>query len=354
MLDRLLRQRTRPPDGPEAPGDASRSHVFPRFLKWLSSREHPSVLDLGRLSGANIELLARLGCRVQVEDLMRSAEEALAAAQPQTPAAEPHAAAALPHIPETIQNATNGGTNGATNGGSHGPATAVSESAPSASPAPAPASGAVRTRTAAVAGGPSAAPGAASAAPGSAPAVRPTRHIVLPPRTFGPARNGAGVNGANGAPQRAPGQRPVPIILPLPTSFSYDDATFDAIVGWDLFNYYDPARASRLGPDVVRLLRPGGRVFATFHARREEAPDGPARHRIVDESHIQVDPYTGPAAARHLYQNRDIEKTFSGLKIVELYNLRHGVREMLLEKRATITEPAIGGPARPRPRFRIE
>jgi hypothetical protein len=186
--------------------------------------------------------------------------------------------------------------------------------------------------------------------------VRPTRHIVLPPRTFGAngARNGAGAHGAAGTPLRVPGQRPVPITLPLPTSFSYGDATFDAIVGWDLFNYYDPARASRLGPDVVRLLRPGGMVFATFHARREEAPDGPARHRIVDESHIQVDPYTGPPASRHLYQNRDIEKTFTGLKIVELYFLRHGVREMLLEKRATITPPAIGGPAKPRPRFRIE
>ncbi|HEV8199179.1 MAG TPA: class I SAM-dependent methyltransferase [Candidatus Polarisedimenticolia bacterium] len=349
MLDRLLRQRTRPPDGSEAPGDASRSHVFPRFLKWLSAREHPSVLDLGRLSGANIELLARLGCRVQVEDLMRSAEEALAAAQPQTPASEPHAAAALPHIPETIQNATNGGTNG----GSHRPATAVSESAPGASPAQASSSETVRTATAAGAGGPSAAPGAVSAG-STAPAVRPTRHIVLPPRTFGTSRNASGANGANGTPQRVTSQRPVPITLPLPTSFSYDDATFDAIVGWDLFNYYDPARASRLGPDVVRLLRPGGIVFATFHARREEAPDGPARHRIVDESHIQVDPYTGPPASRHLYQNRDIEKTFSGLKIVELYFLRHGVREMLLEKRATITPPAIGGPAKPRPRFRIE
>ncbi|HET8946527.1 MAG TPA: class I SAM-dependent methyltransferase [Candidatus Polarisedimenticolia bacterium] len=343
MLDRLLRQRTRPPEGPEAPGDASRSHVFPRFLKWLSAREHPSVLDLGRLSGPNIEILARLGCRVQVEDLMRAAEEALAAAHPQTPAAEPHAAAALPRIPETVSAATNGG--------SHAPATAVSEPAPSASPVPARAPGAAGP------GATAAGPATVSAAPpGSAPAVRPTRHIVLPPRTFGTngSRNGSGAHGNGGPLPRVAGQRTVPITLPLPTGFTYEDASFDAIVGWDLFNYYDPERSRRLGPDIVRLLRPGGMVFATFHARREEAPDGPARHRIVDESHIQVDPYSGPPAARHLYQNRDIEKTFPGLKIVELYFLRHGVREMLLEKRASGPPPAIGGPARPRPRFRIE
>jgi SAM-dependent methyltransferase len=352
MLDRLLRQRTRPPDGPDAPGDAAlRSHVFPRFLKWLSAREHPSVLDLGRLSGPNIEILARLGCRVQVEDLMRSAEEALAAAGTQAPTAEPHAAAALPRIPETASAGANGS--------SQGPVTAVPEPAPTASgvAAPATTTGAGTNGAGGVHGGNGANGATATPAPGSAPAVRPTRHIVLPPRTFGTngARHGAGANGVHGGPlPRVPGRRVAPITLPLPTSFAYEDATFDAIVGWDLFNYYDPERSRRLGPDIVRLLRPGGMIFATFHARREEAPDGPARHKIIDESHIQVDPYAGPPAARHLYQNRDIEKTFSGLKIVELYFLRHGVREMLLEKRASGPPPAIGGPARPRPRFRIE
>jgi SAM-dependent methyltransferase len=345
MLDRLLRQRTRPPDGPEPPGEAAlRSHVFPRFLKWLSAREHPSVLDLGRLSGPNIEILARLGCRVQVEDLMRSAEEALAATATQAPTAEPHAAAALPHIPESASAGSNGS--------SHAPTTAVSEPAQAASSLAAP----VAAPGPAAAGGNGTHGAAATPAPGSAPAVRPTRHIVLPPRTFGTngSRNG-GAQGVNGGPMpRVRSQRAVPITLPLPMSFSYEDASFDAIVGWDLFNYYDPERSRRLGPDIVRLLRPGGMIFATFHARREEAPDGPGRHKIIDESHIQVDPYAGPPAARHLYQNRDIEKTFSGLKIVELYFLRHGVREMLLEKRASGPPPAIGGPARPRPRFRIE
>jgi SAM-dependent methyltransferase len=331
MLDRLLRQRTRPPDGPEAPGDAAlRSHVFPRFLKWLSAHERPAVLDLGRLSGGNIEILARLGCRVQVEDVMRAAEEVLAATPARSHAAEPLAAAALPHIPETAAATV--------------PAPAVTEPIPT---------------------------GAAGSTPGAppphgaAPSARPTRHIVLPPRVFGTGgprggangTNGAGhgaANGANGGPRYGLPRRPASITLPLPTTFAYPDESFDAIVGWDLFNYYGPEAARRLGPDIVRLLRPGGIVFATFHARREEAPDGPARHRIVDETHLHVEPHAGPAAARHLYQNRDIEKTFAGLKIVELYFLRHGVREMLLEKRPSGAPPAIGGPARPRPRFRIE
>src|SRR5262245_37326152 len=100
MLDRLLRQRSRPPDGPDAPGESLRSHVFPRFLKWLSARERPSVLDFGRLSGANIEIFARLGCRVQVEDLLAAAEEGLKTAGNAATGAEPNAAAALPRVAE--------------------------------------------------------------------------------------------------------------------------------------------------------------------------------------------------------------------------------------------------------------
>jgi SAM-dependent methyltransferase len=333
MLDRLLRQRTRPPDGPETSGDALRSHVFPRFLKRLSARERPAVLDLGRLSGGNIEIFARLGCRVQVEDLMRSAEEALAATPAQAPAAEPSAAAALPHIHET-------------------PAAARPAARAVAEPAPA-------TGAASIPGpaGPNAAAIVPPAAAGGS--GRPTRHIVLPPRVFGTSGargvNGHSANGSNGTNGHGPMRPTAPITLPLPLSFSYPDESFDAIVGWDLFNYYDPEASKRLGADVVRLLRPGGIVFAFFHARREEAPDGPARHRIVDETHLHVEPWSGPPSSRHLYQNRDIEKTFNGLKIVELYFLRHGVREMLLEKRASAgPPPAIGGPARPRPRFRIE
>jgi len=328
MLDRLLRQRSRPPDGPDDPSESLRSHVFPRFLKWLSGRDHPSVLDLGRLSGGNIEIFARLGCRVQVEDLLAAAEEKIrpAAGEP-TPTAEPMAAAPLPQVAESAP----------------APAAGASAAAPIEGPA----------APAASASGPN---GQGPTAPDATPATgRPTRHIVLPPRVFS-RTTVAGTNGTNGGPaQRSYTPRQALVTLPLPTSFGYPEASFDAIVGWDLFNYYDPEAARRMGPDLVRLLRPGGLVFATFHARREEAPDGPARHRIVDESHLQVAPHAGPPRARHLYQNRDIEKMFAGLKIVELYFLRHGVREMLLEKRpGSGAPPAIGGPARPRPRFRIE
>jgi hypothetical protein len=110
-----------------------------------------------------------------------------------------------------------------------------------------------------------------------------------------------------------------------------------------------------MAAETVRVLKTGGLVFATFHARRPATPEGPLRHKIVDETHILSEPCASRPLQRYLYQNREIERLFMGLKIVELYFLKQGVREMLLEKRAGgagVTVPA----ATPRTggRFRIE
>jgi hypothetical protein len=317
MLDLLRRPRTKPPGGPDDPGEgASHSHVFPRFLKRLAARDRPALLDLGRLSGANIEAFARLGCRVQVEDLMTTMEET-------TP--EPAAATALPAVGET----------------------------PAAAAAPRPGAAAPAARVAGAGGSsrnghqnqarPAASTPGIHDAPPVATRLKPSRHIVLPPRL--PGR-------LHPAPEA---KTAIAARTPLATSFGHADGTFDAIVGWDLYNYYDPESARLVATETVRILKTGGLVFATFHARRPATPEGPLRHKIVDETHILAEPCASRPLQRYLYQNREIERLFMGLKIVELYFLKHGVREMLLEKRAAgavVTVPA----ATPRTggRFRIE
>ena len=75
---------------------------------------------------------------------------------------------------------------------------------------------------------------------------------------------------------------------------------------------------------------------------------------MLDETRFQVDPFDGRALPRHLYQNRDIEKMFTGMRIAELYFLKSGVREMLLEKRSGAAAPASTPVAKPRSRFRID
>ena len=316
MLDLFRRQRGKAPDESEgAEGEPLRSHIFPKLLKRLAVRDHPTLLDLGRLSGRNIEIFARLGCRVQVEDLVSAAEEARGAT-------EPSKASALPATPEVSLPEPRG----------EAPAT----------------SGRAETLTGRnVRPGIAAAPAAhvSSPPPGTpnpTPGARPSRRIVLPPRSIG-----------RSVPAR-PAARPADSYRsPLATVLSYPDASLDALVAWDLLNYYDPESAKRIAAEVSRVLKPGGILFAYFHSRTATAPEAPQRFRIVDEKQLAVEPGAGRALRRHVLQNRDIEKLFPGLRIRELYFLKNGIREMLLEKTAA-TGPESPPPARPRARFLID
>jgi SAM-dependent methyltransferase len=318
MLNIFGRQRqAKPAAGDSTQEESLRSHVLPRFIKRIRAADRPMVLDLGRLSGGNIEFFGRVGCRLQIEDLLTCLEEAPPRTAPDTVAAGPAAG--------DIRT----------------------ESIPPLRPAPA----ALPLVRESASSPPRAA--AATAPPGTIPARpgrRPRRHIVLPPRTFHQAGN------------PAPPARPATPTggaawkSPLPTTFIFDDASFDAIVTWDVIDFYDPESARRVSADIRRILKPGGLLLSFFHARRATAPTRPRRYRIVDESHFSREETAFAPMPRQVYQNREIEKMFTGLRIIEQYYLKNGLREILMEKRSAAPEPPrpIGVSSRPKPRFRIE
>jgi len=335
MLHIFRRNGTRD-DAPIEGGDASIavSHILTKFLKRLRHLEKPRLLDLGRLSGSNIEFFAQRGCRVQVEDLLLALED-------DAPDEDPASTTASPDDQEA-----SGGI-------------AVATDAPMAlrTPGPAPAAAAPQSG-----GAPPAAPprrvvtasdaGALTRRPGA----RPTRRIVLPPRTFA---SHASRPDQPARPERLLSRSAPGITVKnalLPTTFSYPDETFDALVAWDIFNYYDPGPMTLLAAEARRVLKPGGLLLGYFHARRPEGPQTPGRYRILDEGRVACERPSGPLLRRQVYQNRDIEKMFIGLSIVELYFLKNATRELLMEKKAArpAAPPRPVKSEPPRPRFTIE
>jgi len=319
-----------PPGG--SPGSVLASHILVKFLKRLRAMQRPNLLDLGRLSGANIEFFARVGCRVQVEDLLGPGDPEQAESAP----------AEAPSAPRE----------------------GVTEIEPTGStgrPDDAEAAGPKAAGRAPIAAGqrPPAAPAPEGAPLLLRPGTRPSRRIVLPPRVFraNPARPGAD-GGARG-PRISGGGRalPDPLRCGLPTSFPFPDESFDAVVAWDIYNYYDPDSARVVAAETRRILKPGGLVLSYFHARRLDVKESPGRYRILDEKRVACDPLSGRLLWRHVYQNRDIEKMFTGLRIVELYFLKTSMREILMEKKgpAPVRPEAIKPEsAVPKPRFTIE
>ncbi|MFQ5877663.1 MAG: class I SAM-dependent methyltransferase [Acidobacteriota bacterium] len=283
------------------------SHIFATFLKRLRGAPRPFILDLGHLSGSNIEFFARAGCKVQVEDLLSMAESMQRPDPPRRPPPQP------------------------------GPARP-------AAPAPAarPPGGA-----------------AAPAALGGKVGARPSRRIVLPPRSFpghgaapaapGPKLRPPGPAGGRAGSRASWGTR-------LPTRLAFPDEAFDAVVAWDVLNYYAPDPVRMIAAEVRRVLRPGGTLLSYFDARTLEDPVSPRRYRILDEKRISCAPLPGRLMLRQVYQNRDIEKMFAGLRIVQAYFLKNSMREILMEKKVvarTVVRPRTARPA-PKPRFTLE
>jgi SAM-dependent methyltransferase len=341
----LFRKR----DGQEGPplegGDGSllASHILTKFLKRLRAMPRPYLLDLGRLSGANIEFFAQAGCKVQVEDLLFLAEPGESATE----------VTAVHEAGDPARGATGQGDPPGSQG-----AAPVLEAAPATGIAPAPG--------AAIGPAPSHAANDPAGRTPAGPGQRPSRRIVLPQRTFPktslirrdvPEAVRSGVSrGSTGSLAPAGAGRGPAWRCGLPVNFAYGDETFDAVVAWDIFNYYDPESVLAVAAETRRVLKPGGLILSYFHARRREEPHVPPRYHILDEKRVSCGAGLGRELPRQVYQNRDIEKMFLGLRIVELYFLKNSIREILMEKKTispSLAKPLVRA-AEPKPRFTIE
>jgi len=120
----------------------------------------------------------------------------------------------------------------------------------------------------------------------------------------------------------------------LQRRFPLRDASVDAVLGWDVFDYLAPAAATVLAAELTRLLRPGGALLGFFGVGAGPEPHTYTRYVIEDEAHLRRRPYDGACGRARVLQNRDITTLFAGLELRGAVLLRSGVREVLFQKPA--------------------
>jgi cyclopropane fatty-acyl-phospholipid synthase-like methyltransferase len=115
--------------------------------------------------------------------------------------------------------------------------------------------------------------------------------------------------------------------------FPQPDDTFDGILCWDLFDYLDKKSAESLAKQLTRVLRPGGVLFALFNAT-ETLPTAKTYTRFVvlDDATIQHRPYPGARGKQKPLPNRDIQRMFEPLRVLDQFLLKTNTREMLFRK----------------------
>lgn len=116
------------------------------------------------------------------------------------------------------------------------------------------------------------------------------------------------------------------------------EASIDGVLCWDLFDFLDTPTAVAVGGQLVRTLRPRGVLTGFFTARpgREAVF---TRFVIADEQTLVQRPYRGLAPRPVPFQNRDLERLFPGLEVVESVLMRSQTRELLLRKPAAPGTP---------------
>jgi SAM-dependent methyltransferase len=115
--------------------------------------------------------------------------------------------------------------------------------------------------------------------------------------------------------------------------FPQGDDSFDGILCWDLFDYLDKPAAQALARQLARVLRPGGVLFALFN-NTENLPPGKhyTRFVVVDEETIQHRPYAAARGKQKPLPNRDIQRMFEPLRVIDQFLLKTNTREMLFRK----------------------
>jgi methyltransferase family protein len=115
--------------------------------------------------------------------------------------------------------------------------------------------------------------------------------------------------------------------------FTQTDDSFDGILCWDLFDYLDKKSAASLAKQLTRILRPGGMLFALFNATEAVSPQKIyTKFFVVDEGNIQHRPYPGARGKQKPLPNRDIQRMFEPLRVIDQFLLKTNTREMLFRK----------------------
>jgi hypothetical protein len=120
----------------------------------------------------------------------------------------------------------------------------------------------------------------------------------------------------------------------LAKRFTQKPGSIDGILCWDVFDYLDKPSAKSLGEQLTHLLRAEGVLLAFFTTSEPKSGVKPeyTKHVVVDKTHLQLRPYPAARGKLRALPNRDIQRVFEPLRVVEQFLLMNNRREVLLRK----------------------
>lgn len=107
-----------------------------------------------------------------------------------------------------------------------------------------------------------------------------------------------------------------------------EDARFDIVLAWDIFNYLDHDHVCALVEYIGRSCPPGAKLL-TLVSSAAMIPARPTVFQIRDREHLSYEnsfPIMKPSPR---YQPRDMARMIPGFQVMHSFLLRHGIQEYL-------------------------
>ncbi len=132
---------------------------------------------------------------------------------------------------------------------------------------------------------------------------------------------------------RYPKNSETPFAEYLQTRLKHQDGSVDGILCWNFFDFLDLRSAQALAVALTKLLRTDGALLG-FFTTVGAADTRFSKYIIMGEDAVKQKPYSSGGKKQTSFQNRDIIRMFSGLKVSESFLLKTNIREFLFRKPA--------------------
>jgi len=116
----------------------------------------------------------------------------------------------------------------------------------------------------------------------------------------------------------------------LRQTLDYPEGHFDAVLIWDTLEYLSPPLLAAVVERLHKIVRPKSYMLSFFHAddRLESVPY--YTFRIQGMTHLHVT-QRGERRPAQLFNNRSLEKLFSGYDSVKFFLTRERLREVIVK-----------------------
>jgi hypothetical protein len=119
----------------------------------------------------------------------------------------------------------------------------------------------------------------------------------------------------------------------LPARVAQPDASIDAVLCWDIFDFLDKAASQALARELVRVLKPGGILFGFFWNQIGHQKTQYTKFIIQDETHFRHRTSPATPVPINVLPNRDIIRLFDGLLVSDSFLLLTHTREIVFRKK---------------------